>query len=119
MIVDAVGGSTFGLEHVAGRGVVVNLARGGDDETVIFRERSFDRARGARICTLNLFDDLAGHGAATADLIRLATLVAEGRLDGQIEFQGSWRDPAPALTALLERRIGGKAVLDVDRGRAL
>jgi hypothetical protein len=37
-----------------------------------------------------------------------------GRLDGQIEYEGSWRDPRPALEALLERRIGGKAVLHVD-----
>jgi NADPH:quinone reductase len=46
--------------------------------------------------------------------MRLSTLMAEGRLDGQVEVQGSWRDPAPALTALLERRIDGKAVLLVD-----
>jgi hypothetical protein len=41
-------------------------------------------------------------------------LMAEGRLDGQIEFEGSWRESAPALDALLARRIGGKAVLRVD-----
>jgi NADPH:quinone reductase len=40
--------------------------------------------------------------------------MALGLLDGQIEFEGSWRDPAQALDALLERRIGGKAVLHVD-----
>jgi hypothetical protein len=40
--------------------------------------------------------------------------MAEGRLDGQVELEGSWREPARALDALLERRIGGKAVLHVD-----
>jgi NADPH2:quinone reductase len=40
--------------------------------------------------------------------------VADGRLDGQIEFEGSWREASRALDALLERRIGGKAVLHVD-----
>ena len=72
------------------------------------------RAHGARIYTLNLFDELAAHGGATGDLTRLATLLADGRLDGQVELEASWRDPRPALEALLERRIGGKAVLHVD-----
>ena len=40
--------------------------------------------------------------------------MADGRLDGQVELEGSWRKPAPLLDALLERRIGGKAVLYVD-----
>jgi hypothetical protein len=40
--------------------------------------------------------------------------MAEGKLDGQVELEGSWREPASALDALLERRIGGKAVLYVD-----
>jgi hypothetical protein len=37
-----------------------------------------------------------------------------GRLDSQVELEGAWRDPGEALAALLERRIGGKAVLHVD-----
>jgi hypothetical protein len=40
--------------------------------------------------------------------------MAKGRLDGQIELEASWREPSMALDALLERRIGGKAVLHVD-----
>jgi NADPH:quinone reductase len=40
--------------------------------------------------------------------------MADGRLDGQIELEGSWREPSRALEALLKRRIGGKAVLHVD-----
>jgi NADPH:quinone reductase len=40
--------------------------------------------------------------------------MANGRLDGQIELEGSWREPSIALDALIERRIGGKAVLHVD-----
>jgi hypothetical protein len=40
--------------------------------------------------------------------------MAAGELHPQIDFEGSWRDPAPALTALLERRVAGKAVLRVD-----
>jgi NADPH:quinone reductase-like Zn-dependent oxidoreductase len=115
LIIDGVGGATFGLaiEHVAPRGVVVNIATQTDDETVSFRATRFDRARGARIYTLNLFDELASHASAVSDLTRLCSLVLDGRLDGQVELEASWRQPAPAIDALLHRRIGGKAVLHV------
>ncbi|HZO65638.1 MAG TPA: zinc-binding dehydrogenase [Kribbellaceae bacterium] len=117
VILDAVGGATFGLaiEHVAPRGVVVNIATPSDDDTVTFRGSRFDRAHGARIYTLNLFDELRSHASVASDLARLCGLMVEGRLDAQIEFEGPWREPAPAIEALLHRRIGGKAVLHVDR----
>jgi NADPH:quinone reductase-like Zn-dependent oxidoreductase len=116
LIIDAVGGATFGsaIEHVAPRGVVVNIATQSAEETVTFRASRFDRARGARIYTLNLFDELASHSSAADDLTRLCGLMAEGRLDAQIELEGSWREAARALDALLERRVGGKVVLSVD-----
>jgi NADPH2:quinone reductase len=116
VIIDGVGGATFGLaiEHVASRGIVVNIATQRDDETVTFQAACFDRAKGARIYTLNLPDELASHGSGAGDLTRLCTLMASGRLDGQIELEGSWREPSIALDALIERRIGGKAVLHVD-----
>jgi hypothetical protein len=85
-----------------------------DDETVTFRASRFDRAFGATIYTLNLPDELAAHGSATSDLTRLCALVADGRLDPQVELEDSWREPAHAMDALLRRRIGGKAVLHVD-----
>ena len=108
--------ATFGLaiEHVASRGIVVSIATQSDDETVTFQAACFDRAKGARIYTLNLPDELASHGGGASDLTRLCTLMADGRLDGQIELEASWREPSIALDALLERRIGGKAVLNVD-----
>jgi NADPH2:quinone reductase len=114
LVVDAVGGPVFGLviEHVAAQGIVVNLAT--RDETVTFRAACFERARGARIYTLNLFDELARQGGGAGDLARLCALAADGRLDGQIELHTSWRGASRALEALLERRIGGKAVLRVD-----
>jgi NADPH:quinone reductase-like Zn-dependent oxidoreductase len=116
LIVDGVGGPTFGLaiEHVAARGVVVNIATQGDGETVTFHATRFDRARGARIYTLNLPFELASHASGASDLARLCTLMAGGRLDGQIELEASWREPSRALNALLQRRIGGKAVLHID-----
>jgi NADPH:quinone reductase len=116
LIVDGVGGATFGLaiEHVAARGVVVNIATQGDDEIVAFHATRFDRARGARVYTLNLPFELASHASGASDLARLCALMVGGRLDGQIELEASWRESSRALGALLHRRIGGKAVLHVD-----
>lgn len=116
VIIDGVGGATFGLavEHIAAHGVVVNIATQSDDEVVSFRASRFDRAKGARIYTLNLFDELPFDGSAAGDLARLCALMAEGRLDGQIELETSWREAGRALGALLERRVGGKAVIHVD-----
>ncbi len=54
------------------------------------------------------------NASGTRDLGRLVALVADGRLDGQVDLEGSWREPEPALRALTERRIAGKAVLHVD-----
>jgi NADPH:quinone reductase-like Zn-dependent oxidoreductase len=115
-ILDAVGGAIFGLaiEHLAPRGVLVNVGTPDDEETVTFQARRFDRSPGARIYTLHLPSELARHGSAAADLTRLCALAVAGRLDGQVEFEGSWRQPGPAIDALLRRRIGGKAVLHVD-----
>jgi NADPH:quinone reductase-like Zn-dependent oxidoreductase len=116
VVIDAVGGTTFGtaIEQLAPRGILINLATQNDDETVTFRASRFDRAPGARMYTLNLRDELAASRGTAADLARLCTLSAMGRLDSQVELEGAWRDPGEALAALLERRIGGKAVLHVD-----
>jgi NADPH:quinone reductase-like Zn-dependent oxidoreductase len=115
LVVDAVGGTTFGqaIEHLTSGGLVVNLATGDPAETVTFRAARFDRSPGARIHTLNLFDELTRHASAAADLRRLCGLVAEGRLDGQVELVVPWHDHAAAFAALLHRRIGGKAVLRI------
>lgn len=116
LIIDGVGGATFGqaIEHLAPRGVLVNIATQSQFETVTFHAARFDRAYGATIYTLNLPHELTTHASATSDLSRLCTLLTEGRLDSQIELETSWRESDQALQALLDRRIGGKAVLHVD-----
>ena len=43
-----------------------------------------------------------------------AALVAAGKLNPQVGPEASWRDHGPAIEALLERRVAGKAVLYVD-----
>jgi NADPH:quinone reductase-like Zn-dependent oxidoreductase len=112
LVVDCAGGPAFtvAIEHLAPRGVAVNLATEG--ETVTFRAARFDRSPGARIHTLNLRDELVA--GAGADLARLLALAAEGRLDAQVVLEASWREAGDAIRALLERRVRGKAVLRVE-----
>jgi NADPH:quinone reductase len=116
LVVDAVGGSTFAgaIEHIAPRGLIVNLATGTSDEVVSFRATRFDRAPGARIYTLNLWDELARTNT-TSDLARLVRLLDERKLVAPVGFEAPWQDIADAIEALLTRTISGKAVLHVHR----
>jgi NADPH:quinone reductase-like Zn-dependent oxidoreductase len=114
VIVDAVGGAVFSaaIEHVAPRGVVVNLATGSPDEIVSFRAARFDRAAGASIHTFNLLDELPRMNAA-GDLARLVSLMEQGKLVAPVELEAPWQDVARAIDALLSGEISGKAVLHV------
>ena len=47
------------------------------------------------------------------DLTYLVELLAAGELDPQIGLRTSWNDVSEAAEALLDRRVAGKAVLDV------
>jgi NADPH2:quinone reductase len=116
LVVDAVGGSTFAaaIEHIAPRGLIVNLATGSPDEVVSFRATRVDRAPGARIYTLNLFDELP-RMSPTFDLARLVTLLEERKLTATVELEAPWQDVNRAVDALLTRTISGKAVLHIHR----
>lgn len=114
LIVEGVGGEVLeqAVGHVAPGGVVASIAHAEGDR-ITLGVRRFHFSAGARIYALEVFDELTRHSGA-ADLACLGALVADGRLDGQIELERSWRDPGPALEALQLRKIGGKAVLHVD-----
>ena len=115
-ILEGVGGASLGaaIGRVGPRGTVVSYASS-DDAPVSFATRTlFGRAPGAIVRGLFIFEEIERTGTGSGDLGRLATLVAAGRLDCQIDLEGSWRDPGPAIDALLERRVAGKAVLHVD-----
>jgi NADPH:quinone reductase-like Zn-dependent oxidoreductase len=63
---------------------------------------------------LYIFDELGHTRSASADLRRLADLVAAGRLDPQLDLTLPWTQAAEAIGALLDRRVAGKAVLTLD-----
>ncbi|MHB8242402.1 MAG: zinc-binding dehydrogenase [Solirubrobacteraceae bacterium] len=115
-IVEGVGGATLGaaMQRVASFGAIVSFASS-DTDPVQFPTRAFfGRAPGARLHGFYLFGVLAREPTGTEDLERLAGLVEQGRLECSIDHEGSWRDAAEAVEALLDRRIAGKAVLRVD-----
>jgi len=118
LAIDAVGGATFAaaIEHIAPRGLVVNLATDRADEMISFRAAHFDRSPGATIYTFNLFDELPRMDAA-GDLTRLVTLLAQRKLVAPVEFEADWQDVGHAIDARLQRTISGKAVLHVHPPR--
>lgn len=48
------------------------------------------------------------------DLALLANIIASGAIEPQIGMRSSWREPGRAVDALRDRRVSGKAVLEVD-----
>jgi NADPH:quinone reductase len=116
VVIDGIGGPVLGtaLRRVAPGGIVVNFAATIPEPVSYPTRELFGRAPGARLYGLYIFSELAHTRSATADLRRLAKLIAAGDLDPQIGLRASWKDSAGAIEALLERRVAGKAVLLVD-----
>ena len=48
------------------------------------------------------------------DLAYLIGLVAAGELDPQVGWRGPWHEAADAVAALMDRKVKGKAVLEVS-----
>ena len=115
LILESVGGPSLAaaLKRVAPGGVVVSF---GDSsgEPVSFGARDFYRSTGATLYAFLIFSELDRRGTGSADLERLARLIAAGELDPGVSVEASWSEAGPVLEALLERRVQGKAVLHVD-----
>jgi NADPH:quinone reductase len=116
VILDAVGGPVLGvaLQRVAPMGVVVSFASTVTAPVTYPTRELFARAPGATLRGLYIFSELDHTRSASADLRRLAELIAAGRLDPQIDRVSSWTEAAEAIRALLDRQVAGKAVLTVD-----
>ena len=116
VILDAVGGPVLGtaLRRVAPGGIVISFASTITEPVSYPTRELFARAPGARLYGLYIFGELRHTRSASADLRRLAELIAEGRLDPQIALTASWTQAGEAIEALLGRRVNGKAVLTID-----
>ena len=115
-VIDGVGGPVLGsaIQRVAPGGTIVSFASTIPEPVSYPARELFARAPGARLYGLYVFAELAHTRSGSADLRRLADLVAEGRLDPQIDLTLSWSEAGQAIEALLDRRVNGKAVLRVD-----
>ncbi len=114
-IIDGVGGPVLGsaIQRVAPGGTIVSFASTVTDPVSYPSRELFARAPGARLYGFYLFAELEHTRSGSTDLRRLADLVAEKRLDPQIDLTLAWTDAAQAIEALLDRRVNGKAVLTV------
>ncbi|MFH8992477.1 zinc-binding dehydrogenase [Streptomyces sp. NPDC017940] len=113
-VVDLVGGRQLvaAYEKVSGGGTLVSVGHsGGDDEHFPHGVLYGDQGRHDR-SVVSFY--LLGCADLGRDLEWLAGEVAAGRLDAGQAWRGSWADAGDAAAALLGRRLGGKAVLEVD-----
>ena len=112
-ILDGVGGPVLSaaIGAVAPFGTVVSYASTVPEPVSYPAHTLFGRAPGARIVGFLVFRCVRD-GAAT--LTRLASLVADGRLEPQIDRVASWREAPQLIQDLLDYKVAGKAVLTVD-----
>ncbi|MFJ8077110.1 zinc-binding dehydrogenase [Streptomyces sp. NPDC096176] len=112
-VVDMVGGRQLvdAYRMLAQGGTLVAVGHAAhQDETFPFGALFGDQGRHDR--SIVSFSLPACTGLAP-DLTWLAHRVAAGELDPQISWRGSWDAASDAIDALLQRRLHGKAVLDI------
>jgi NADPH:quinone reductase len=114
LILESVGGSSLGaaLGRVAERGTVVTFGNS-SGETTEFDPRTFYRRGAPTMRALFVVYELLSERLGSEQLRTLVDLVADGALRVDIDVVRPWTEAAAAVTALLERRIAGKAVLTI------
>ncbi|MEU4316146.1 zinc-binding dehydrogenase [Nocardia sp. NPDC024068] len=114
-VLDSVGGPMMvdSFARLAAGGTLVSVGRSaGADAT--FPPEAFLATEGRHDRSLRTFFLLADPAADySADLTWLAAEITAGRLDPGISWRGHWTRFAEAAAALLDRRLHGKAVLDL------
>ena len=110
LLLESVGGASLAaaLTRVAPQGTVVAFGASSPEPTTFDVSRFYGRG-GSKLYGLRVFDELVRHRSGVRDL----ELLLAARLDPQIDFVASWEDYETAITALMERRVAGKAVLTV------
>ena len=115
LILESVGGDvlTAALPLIAHRGTMVIIG-GSSDTPSTFDGLVFARKGPITIHGMSLFLEMERQGMDRREMAWLLGLVADGRLDPQIDRVASWRDMGSLLAALGDRRINGKAVALID-----
>ena len=116
LILEAVGGASLSAAYgrIAAGGTLVTFGDSSGDRVDYRASDFYGRAAGARVYGFMVFRELAREQSGSRDLRTLADFVSAGELDPQIALEADWREPGPALQALLERKVRGKAVLHVS-----
>jgi NADPH2:quinone reductase len=106
-VIDAVGGPQLAevMTHLEDGAVVQWIGNASMEQTGLGAAE-----RGAATWQLHSYRFKTPVGA---DLAYLMKLLAEGRLDPQIVWRGSWERASEAARALMNRQIAGKVVLDL------
>jgi NADPH:quinone reductase-like Zn-dependent oxidoreductase len=115
LILESVGGSSLSaaFSRVAHGGVIVTYGRSSGDPGAVPPDWFFSNAT---LEGLSFSHHHGTDGTEPTGLDILGRLVAQGRLDSGISFQGSWDQVDEAIAALRERRVHGKAVLHIVEG---
>nr|WP_237244197.1 zinc-binding dehydrogenase [Sorangium cellulosum] len=110
-VLENVGGAQLAkaLSLVERGGSVQSIGMASREPSTIDFEQERRRAGNRRV---EIFVVGAGFGP---DIAYLASLLERGALDPQIGFRGGWERAPEAAAALLERRVAGKAVLEIRR----
>jgi NADPH2:quinone reductase len=113
-ILESVGGRSLAnaLGMLKPWGVCVSFGSSGSGE-VTFDARKFFLTGGATLYGFILFAELA-RNPGSADLARLARMVADGTLHPDITVQAPWTQIGEIAQKLLNRQISGKAVLHIS-----
>jgi NADPH2:quinone reductase len=115
LIMESVGGDSLAaaLRLVAPNGSIVSYGNSSHAPTT-FDAEDFYTKHGARLVAFLILDELARTGGAVRDLMYLADLAAQHKLECIVSLTASWRDPIRLLQALHGRQLTGKAVMLID-----
>ncbi len=114
-VMESVGGSVLGvaLGRLEQGGTLVSIG-GSSDTLTTFDGLGFARKGPITMYGMSLFRGLERQAMDSRELVDLLALVAEGRLDPQIDRVASWHQMADLLAALGNREVNGKAVALID-----
>lgn len=114
VILESAGGRSFAaaITRLAPRGTMISFGNS-SDEPATFEVPAFYRQTLIAVRSFMVFNEIARRDAPR-DLRLLADEIAAGRLDTGISLTASWTEADDAIRKLLDREVGGKAVLTVD-----
>lgn len=110
-VLDHVGGEMLSrsFDSLPSDGLLVSIgATGGVSTTLDFEQARIRQA--GRIVPFNVFSA----GPAGSDIGVVLQLAAQGVIDPQIGWRGDWKQISDAIDAFRQRKVVGKAVLDIS-----